>query len=77
MAVIMGAPLASLLLFLSGCCVSWLIFRFLHKREVAQIQSLHSRLSGSLEALARSEREIAEKDQEIVRLKEPPSPPPF
>jgi len=76
MAVVRGAPLAAIILFLSGCFVSWLIFRFFHKRALAQLSSLNSRISGYLEDLARRGRDIAEKDKEIVRLKEPPSLPP-
>lgn len=63
MAVILGTPVASLGLVLFGACIAWLVFRFLHQRQLDQIPLLDSRIDGYI-------ADIIRRDKEITRLKE-------
>lgn len=78
MAVIAGAPVAFVIAVAAFVLIAWLIFRFLHQRELTTIPNLQTELSIRDAEIARLKDSITKKDKELTKLesklKEQPVP---
>jgi hypothetical protein len=69
-ALIVGSPVPIGVIALLVFMVSWLVFRFLHRRALDQIPILENRLVAKDEDIQRLKDSLAAKDRKLTTLKE-------